>query len=265
MSNHLIIGLGGTGGKVIRELRKRVYEEFRSNDPDHGVNLDYVYVDSSPADLNDRAGWKVIGKSVHLGEAQKVSINGINVSMLQNLNMYPGLQSFINADDKRLIDEHMGPLITAGIGGQRRRLGRMLIANNLSDKNNRSNFNNVLRGAVGRLQHSSGDNDVTFHVCAGLAGGTGSGSIVDVIAQIRKEYPYEESTHAFKIRLFLYVPERNMEYPDHDSGFYQANGYAALQELNAVSTGYYSPLDVTGEKVIMEKVSVEPAAEHFSY
>ena len=122
MSNHLIIGLGGTGGKVIRELRKRVYEEFRSNDPGHGVNLDYVYVDSSPADLNDRTGWKVIGKSVHLGEAQKVSINGINVSMLQNLNMYPGLQSFINPNDKKLIDEHMGPLITAGIGGQRRRL-----------------------------------------------------------------------------------------------------------------------------------------------
>ena len=40
MSNHLIIGLGGTGGKVIRELRKRVYEEFRSNDPGNGVNLE---------------------------------------------------------------------------------------------------------------------------------------------------------------------------------------------------------------------------------
>lgn len=248
MSNHLIIGLGGTGGKVIRELRKRVYEEFRSNDPGNGVNLDYVYVDSSPADLNDRTGWKVIGKSVHLGEAQKVSINGINVSILQNLNMYPGLQSFINPNDKKLIDEHMGPLITAGIGGQRRRLGRMLMANNLSDKNSSGNFNNVMRGAVGRLQRSSGDNDVTFHVCAGLAGGTGSGSIVDVLAQIRKEYPYEESTHAFKIRLFLYMPERNVEFPDHDNGFYQANGYAALQELNAISTGYYAPFDVTGEK-----------------
>lgn len=53
MANHLIIGLGGTGGKVLRELRKRVYEEFRSNDPGNGVFLDYVYVDSSPADLED--------------------------------------------------------------------------------------------------------------------------------------------------------------------------------------------------------------------
>ena len=104
---------------MIRELRKRVYEEFRSNDPGGGVNLDYVYVDSSPADLNDRTGWKVMGKSVHLGEAQKVSINGVNASMLQNLNMYPGLQCFINDSDKRLIDEHMGPLITAGTNENR--------------------------------------------------------------------------------------------------------------------------------------------------
>lgn len=253
MANHLIIGLGCTGGKVLRELRKRVYEEFRSNDPSHGVFLDYVYVDSSLADLNDRSGWKVMGKSVHLGEAQKVSINGINASMLQNLNMYPGMQCFINQQDKQLIDQHMGPLITAGIGGQRRRLGRILIANNLSDKSGSSNFNSVIKGAVGRLQQASGDNDVTFHICAGLAGGTGSGSIVDAISQIRKTYPYQPSTHAFKIRLFLYVPERNMVFADHDSGFYQANGYAALQELNAISTGHYYPLDVTGEKDVFSQ------------
>lgn len=37
MANHLIIGLGGTGGKVLRELRKRVYEEFHGNDPGNGV------------------------------------------------------------------------------------------------------------------------------------------------------------------------------------------------------------------------------------
>ena len=248
MSNHLIIGLGGTGGKVLREFRKRVYEEFRSNDPGGRVFIDYLYVDSSPADLNDRSGWKVIGKSVHLGDAQKVNINGISASMVQNLNMYPGLQSFINENDKVLIDEHMGPLITAGIGGQRRRLGRMLMANNLADRDNKYNFNNMLHAAVGRLQHTSEDNDVTFHICAGLAGGTGSGSIVDVISQIRKKYQYQQATHGFKIRLFIYMPERNMVYADHDSGFYQANGYAALSELNAISTGHYRPLDITGER-----------------
>lgn len=250
MANHLFIGLGGTGGKVLRELRKRVYEEFRSNEPGNGIFLDYVYVDSSPADLEDRTGWKVLGKSVHLGTAQKVNINGISASVLGNINMYPGLKGFLNPNDLQLMQEEMGALISAGIGGQRRRLGRTLMANNISDTHNPNNFESIVRGAVGRLQNDSNDQDVNFHICAGLAGGTGSGSIVDAISQIRTWFPYQEDTHAFKIRLFLYTPERTLVSARHDAGFYQANGYAALMELNALSIGKYHPTDVKGEKDI---------------
>lgn len=250
MANHLFIGLGGTGGKVLRELRKRVYEEFRSNDPGNGIFLDYVYVDSSPADLEDRTGWKVLGKSVHLGTAQKVNINGISASVLGNINMYPGLKGFLNPSDLQLMQQEMGALISAGIGGQRRRLGRTLMANNICDTNNPNNFESIVRGAVGRLQHDSNDQDVTFHICAGLAGGTGSGSIIDAISQIRTWFPYQEDTHAFKIRLFIYTPERTLVSARHDAGFYQANGYAALLELNALSIGKYHPTDVKGDKDI---------------
>ncbi len=249
MANHLIIGLGGTGGKVLREMRKRIYEEFRSNEPGNNVYIDYVYMDSSPTDLDDRSSWKVLGKSVHLGTAQKVSINGINAAMLQNINMYPGLKAFLNQNDLNLIQQSMGPLITAGIGGQRRRLGRILMANNMSDRDNPANFERIIRAAVGRLQDQSGDADVTFHVCAGLAGGTGSGSIIDTVSLIRTWYPFEPAPNSrFKMRLFLYIPERTLANVRHDAGFYQANGYAALQELNALSTGYYHPVSIKGEQ-----------------
>ena len=250
MANHLIIGLGGTGGKVLRELRKRVYEEFRSNEPGNGVYIDYIYVDSSPSDLDDKTGWKVMGQSVHLGSAQKVNINGISTSVLNNINLYPGLKGFLNPIDIQLMHQEMGALISAGIGGQRRRLGRTLIANNICDKHNTSNFEKVIRAAVGKLQQASGNNDVTFHICAGLAGGTGSGSIVDAIAQIRTWFPYNPVTKDFKMRLFLYTPEATLVDVKSDAGFYQANGYAALLELNALSTGHYHPTDVRGEKDI---------------
>lgn len=247
MANHLIIGLGGTGGKVIREFRKRVYEEFRSIDPGNGVFVDYVYVDSSPEDLNDRSGWKVLGKSVHLSDGQKVNINGIGTTVLDNIKMYPGLEAFLTPADVRMMKEKMGPLISAGIGGQRRRLGRTLLANNMADKNNPRNFEAVVRGAVGRLQSASGDTDVTFHICAGMAGGTGSGSIIDAVSLIRTWFPYNPDTKAFKIRLMVYMPEQTMVQQKHDAGFYQANGYAALSELNALSVGSYKPVDIKGE------------------
>ena len=132
MANHLIIGLGGTGGGIIREFRKRVYQEFRSNTPNNGIHLEYLYVDSNDDDLNSRDGWKTLGKSVHLKEAQKVSIHGLGMNMFQNLSMYPGMQCFLKEGDIELMKTKLGPLVTAGIGGQRRSLGRTLFANNLA-------------------------------------------------------------------------------------------------------------------------------------
>ncbi len=246
MENHLIIGLGGTGGKVLREMRKRIFEEFRSNDSSSVVHIEYLYVDSSPTDLNDRSSWKTLGGSVHLSESQKVSIHGIGASVLSNLSQYPGIQSFINDDDRALFND-LGTLITDGIGGQRRRLGRLLFANNLSGPSNKS-FITQLQSQVQKLTGSSGEQRVTFHVCAGLAGGTGSGSIVDTVAQIRKLYgPSTGIGDQYKLHLYLYVPELIIADPTHNAGYYQSNGYAALTELNAMSVGAYRPFDVSGQ------------------
>ena len=245
MANHLLIGLGGTGGKVLREFRKKVYEEFRSNEPTNGTCVNYLYVDSSEDDLNSREGWKVMGKYVHLKEAQKVSIHGIGMNMFQNLSLYPGIKCFLNSGDIDLMTSKLGPLVTAGIGGQRRRLGRTLFANNLASRDG-SDFMSRLKQAVQAMQSQTNDQQVTFHICAGLAGGTGSGSVVDTIAQIRQEYRPQPGGTQYKVYLYLYVPEINVANASHDSGFYQANGYAALSELNAMSVGAYHPYDVTG-------------------
>lgn len=256
MSNHLIIGLGGTGGSVIREFRKRIYEEFNSNSPE-GVNIEYIYLDSSTADLAESQSWKVMGHSVALESTQCASTHGVNSDLLTNTRKYPGVEAFLKPNEIAMLqrDSNMVSLINSGIGGQRRRLGRMLIANNMSNENIPDNFYNVLTNAVTRLHNlKGGDENITFHICAGLAGGTGSGSIVDVVSQIRSEYPSVKVGEGlnvdwtYKIRIFAYMPERNVANPDFaKGGFYQANGYAALSEINALSVGTYNPVDVSGK------------------
>ncbi|MDR1454415.1 MAG: tubulin-like doman-containing protein [Tannerella sp.] len=245
MANHLIIGLGGTGGKILREMRKRVYEEYRSNNPPGKTFLEYLYVDSDPSDLASKEGWETMGGSVHLMPSQKVSIHGIGANVLDNLYHYPGIHSFINDEDRGLLND-IGALVTAGIGGQRRRLGRLLFANNLSGLPD-ARFTVRLQANVHKIVTASKNELVTFHVCAGLAGGTGSGSIVDTIAQIRKIYgPEHGGGDKYKLHLYLYVPEIILVNPTSDSGYYHANGYAALSELNAMSLGAYRPYDVSG-------------------
>jgi hypothetical protein len=185
-----------------------------------------------------------MGGSVHLMDAQKVSIHGVSKNVLDNLHQYPGVQSFISSEDRKLLDD-LGTLITDGIGGQRRRLGRLLFANNLSGPVDKS-FLTRLTSSVERLTNASTEEVVIFHICAGLAGGTGSGSIIDTISQIRKVYSPRTGA---KVHLYLYVPESIIATPRHDAGYYQANGYAALSELNAISIEgkyKYMPFDVTG-------------------
>ncbi len=244
MSSHLIIGLGGTGGKIIRALRKTIYQEFRSNDPE-GVQLGYLYVDSSPEMMElDDPNWKILGTSVQLGKDSQLSIKASDLSSrLDNIDNYPGIKPWIGSREQwnDILRTFSG---SAVLGGQKRRLGRFLFACNAAE------FVRKLRLQVSYLeQQLSKQVGVTFHVCAGLAGGTGSGSVIDVLAQIRKAFPYEASdgTAPDKYRVLLYVllPDTN-PLPNWDTGNYHSNGYAALVELNALSVGKLEPHDVSG-------------------
>ncbi len=244
MANHLIIGLGGTGGSILAGLRKRIYSELGKRDVAGATNIDYLYVDSSDEDLNNRSNWTYLGESLHLQPDQKVSIHGIQAGVLASPGQYPGIASFLSQRDRELLqNDQVQSIISAGIGGQRRRFGRMLLANNIQTNDAEASFVARLRSKALQLT-STGDGTIQFHVCAGLAGGTGSGSIVDVVAQIRKiTAPMGGNCQLY---LYLYVPEILVE-ERCESGFYHANGYAALSELNAIALNAYTPTDVSGE------------------
>lgn len=216
MSNHLIIGLGGTGGKILRAMRQKIYEEFGTNEPDTGTHISYIFVDSDEHELKDDASWKYLGKSVNLSPRDKVNIHGTG----------------------------------DGMTGQRRHIGHTLLENNIANDPN-SGFHAVLRRHIIDFRDGT---DITFHVCAGLAGGTGSGTVVDTVAQIHKIASAEG--RSFEIYLYLYVPEIYPEPMVNVNGFYLANGYAALQEINAIKIGTYKPTDISGQA---DKQTGEPS------
>ena len=181
-SNHLVIGLGGTGGKILRAFRKMIYQNFRAEDPD-GINVRYLYVDSSDEMMaHDDPSWRILGQSVQLKKTSQLKISGLNLSsVLDNLASYPGISPWLGSKDqfRNILSTANAPNI---VGGQKRSLGRFLFAC-LAHK-----FNEKVQALV-REMETGGTAAVTFHVCTGLAGGTGSGSIVDALAQIRDMYP----------------------------------------------------------------------------
>jgi len=238
MSNHLIIGLGGTGGKIIRAFRKIIFQEFRKTEPDE-VNVGYLYIDSDDCMMApDDPSWKILGRLVQLGKNQQLCIQGADLQEhLNNISAFPGIKPWIGNKEQwnDILRSFQGVAI---LGSQKRRLGRFLFACQV-DK-----FVNQLTLQVTGLQHLSGRNDVTFHLCCGLAGGTGSGIIIDVIAQIRQHFIYHEQDKSFRLIVYTLLPERNPK-PGWNTGNYHANGYAALSEMNALSAGAFVPYDIS--------------------
>jgi hypothetical protein len=66
MTNHIIIGLGGTGGRIIRSFRKTVYTEHRNVEPCHWdhvqekflppvAKIAYLYADSNNHDIDSES------------------------------------------------------------------------------------------------------------------------------------------------------------------------------------------------------------------
>jgi Tubulin like len=253
-NNHLIIALGGTGGKIIRALRKSIYEEFHSKEPllrtrddqgaveekPHPVKIGYLYVDSSETLMRgDDPTWRIPGNTLQVGQSSQLRIRGANLaSVLDNLSAYPNISEWIGPREKW--SDILSSSEAEAAGGQKRRLGRFLFA---CKTRGADGFVAKLRNQVAELRKQTNEAAVVFHVCVGLAGGTGSGSVIDVVAQIRNLFSEDYN----RIILYALLPESDPP-ADWDRGNYHANGYAALLELNALNVGAYQPWDVAEGK-----------------
>jgi len=236
-TNHLIIGLGGTGGRVIRAFRKTIFEEYRNTEPkrpedgEPRANLKYLYVDSNKGDLENTAEWKVLGHSVRLNPDSLLLISDANVrTVLENAANNPGIAPWLG--DREVLEPMLANAQGAQGAQQIRRFGRFLFASRIQ------HFVGQVQNHVAGLEQG-GQAGVTFHVACTLAAGTGSGSFIDAIVQIRRLYG-----DAALYPIFLYVLVTDRPVPANTGNFYP-NQFAALAELNALKLGLWKPHDVT--------------------
>ena len=250
MENHLIIGLGGTGGRVLAAFRKLMFEKFNGEVKPNDMWLDYLYMDSSEQDLKmkDPAQWSIMGKSIALDADSVIRIPAANLrDYVDNRSRFKYLSPWLgdSNDWKNIIND---PKISEGAAGQKRRLGRLLFANGSPD------FNRMVGVKARKLSFNPDGSKITYHVIAGLAGGTGSGSVVDVVAQLRHQFPDQQKN---KIILYLLLPEEHPNPEWASTNNYQPNGYVALTELNAMDMGAFKPWNVSERDYDVERLNLE--------
>lgn len=241
-TNHIIVGLGGTGGKVLRAFKMRMFEEFPTAE-ERRKPIALLYVDTTREMTGiGREDFNVMGQDASFTENEFLFIKGIDVKdILDNINNYPQLRGIV--DNASAVRTAIGSLGEAA--GQMRRAGRLLFAANANE------YVNALKNAFSKCNETSHQNNKVVHIIAGLCGGTGSGAIIDAIAQARKTWSEA------KILVYALMPEHDLPKADIDKGRYYQNGYAALRELNALQTGRLEVHDVTGDGKRMQLFSIE--------
>lgn len=233
-NNFILVGLGGTGGKVLKAFKKRMFQEFPA-DIREKIPVGFVYVDTT--DEMMRPGdktWYVLGEDAQFKNNEFVFIKGVDLDQIfGNPSGFPGLKGVIG--DPEVMQKTIGNLGAAA--GQKRRAGRILFGANVAK------YRQAVNAQYDKCKKISGNDKTTILIFSGLAGGTGSGSIVDVVAQTRKIDQFMNDNTS--IVVFPMIPEITPP-SGCDAGRYHANGYAALQELNALLVGSYKPFDLTG-------------------
>jgi len=123
MENHLIIGLGGTGGKVLKAFRKRLWAEY-SDEERAKLPIGFVYVDSTDEMMqpND-VTFRVHGQDASFTNSEFVNIKGVELdTVFRNPSGFPGLKGFIG--DPEVMQKTIGSIGAAA--GQKRKAGRIM-------------------------------------------------------------------------------------------------------------------------------------------
>ncbi len=240
---HIIIGLGGTGGNVIKNFRQQIVEKYGDIQVDVLNDIEFLYVDSKQSEFDDDK-WEYQGTDIKLfGESNLVIKAGV---LKDKLNNYSNRPEFLGNDSDWgdiLLDKELAKKA----GNQMRRLGRVNLIDNI-DK-----IIAIIWTKYDQLTNRT-NSKLQIHIIAGLAGGTGSGSIIDVTANLLKKF--EDLSSKVSINLYLKIPE--LQVPEGWGGqftgtnknisFYQINGYAALKEINGLATGTFNPRDITKKR-----------------
>jgi hemerythrin-like domain-containing protein len=233
MKNHLFIGLGGQGGKTIAELKK-VFSS-REQDANHlddlGQTCDFLYIDSSRDVTDERRNWFHFGKDLSLKPDSFLYLKDGGESIdVDSMAQKPDVAPWIGEKDKlkRFLEG------SQGIQGanQRRRLGRLLFARNATRIRQA-----VCEDKIGPMLANA--NQCAIHIFASLAGGTGSGCLVDLVSMIRTAFPNAAATGGFPIFLYLYVTSK--DFTAAKVGCFHENQAATLRDLNALACGRFKP------------------------
>ena len=235
--SYLFIGIGGTGQKALRSIKETINKTIKPNC--HEQQVRYLVVDCAENELNMLVRDKVFEQS----EIMLIPYQGAHDTISPQ---------HITSDKKEWVDPDLYSATGGGIPGMHpgfesdgagawRQPGRVRLTSTGG-----INVINKIQEVINGIQYPARTKLKVFFLCS-VAGGTGSGTIVDLVYMTRHVLETIFAGLYNNTRIFGYIfspsaceGEINM---DHHPG---ANHYAAMKEI-----AYLMRLRDRGEKIKM--------------
>lgn len=227
-SKFLFVGLGGKGSKTVASIKTEVYKKIKCPESKkQPENFEYLAIDTAKDDLEHlcQGGFGQVGLSADPADSETCQL--FDDSAAERLE----------PEKRYLIPEYvtswLNPTINAelqgdGAGGIRQ-AGRYL----LFGEDAFSRLKNILTQKLEKLNKqikNTAKENLIVYVFAGVSGGTGSGTVIDIpyiIRQICKVRNWK-----VKIYGYIFLPDT---YPtDAEGDHLKYNAYAALKEIDTL-------------------------------
>jgi len=232
---YLIVGLGGTGSNALAEVKRELNNMV--DGPSLSKYVRFLTIDTARADIE-----KLVRET--LIEEDETCVLPHDGALSKVMNPTPFMAKWLNP---QLKDHTAGGL--EGVGaGNRRQCGRVLLCSDAAITLLQSKVNT----AFTQLIANNAGAKCNLIILAGIAGGTGSGTVIDatyIISQILDSY--NNGRHFNASYGFIFLPSASSDEvrASTDKGLAtgNSNGYAALKEIE-----YHMTLSSRNEKFIMD-------------
>ena len=219
----IIIGLGGTGVDALKVVKKKVYEQLIPDNPAAAIpeykHIGFLAIDTDTIDTGNGEVY-----SLEKSECLNISVDNLNRKLKEDTG---------NTDEegKQPPQEFAWLQPSLSLNGESgagtiRQIGRYCVFKNIDD------ITNKIRSVMTNVIMNTGTTKVNVHIIAGISGGTGSGTFIDICYIIR-----ELMDGNAKLFGYFFMPDVNLNKQGIANtplitNRIKNNGYAALKELD---------------------------------
>ncbi len=221
----IIIGLGGTGVDALKVIKKKVYEQLIPDNPDGDIpeykRIGFLAVDT---DYIETEG----NEFYHLKYEECFNIGVTSLNAKMDADIQSGAEEFKWLQPLELLGEN-------GTGAVRQ-VGRYCLFKNIDQVTDR------IRKLKKDVTVSTDDSEVNVHIIAGISGGTGGGTFIDMCYILRDLLGPDAILLGYLFMPDIALSKAGIADNNLIANRIKSNSYAMLKELE-----YTMNLDEAGD------------------